>query len=195
VLLRLGRATVETTRRPLVIAVIPHHWDDDPVAAVKQAHGLGADLVEVGGAHLDDATASALSDLGLAWMVATGDGTEARRAADGGAGAIRWTGTSPAPDLSGCPGADPWIIDGGRGRTEAQADGTLVPVGEGWAVIDDLHRQGRPVIVDLGTEQDRATLAAAVTVGLAHGAQGFRTVAPRPVRRAAFVIRAVELAG
>ena len=80
------------------------------------------------------------------------------------------------------PLASPWLQAGDWGIVgeasqdvvAARADAQVVP------------------IVDLGPEADRARIAAAVTVGLEHGAQGFRTVAPRAVRRSAFVVRALE---
>ena len=79
-------------------------------------------------------------------------------------------------------------------RTIRIGDHVEVPVIAASGLGPIPHRTGapRPVIVDLGAEADRAVLAAQVAAALEGGAVGFLTVAPSPVRRAAYVIRAVE---
>ena len=190
-LLRIGSVELDTARRPLVIAVVRAEVGDLAVAAaVKQVHSLGADVAEVAGDDLDPQTCRQLGEQGLSWSVATDVPQVAARAIARGAVALRWTGprsvdaarpaVAEVPVLA--PFASPWLREGDWG---------VVGESPGNEVVSRAAAGVLP-IVDLGPEADRARVAAAVTIGLEHGAQGFRTFAPRAVRRSAFVVRALE---
>lgn len=178
-------------RRPLVIARLDEPVADDigVVAAAKDAIARGADLVELSAAGVSTAVCDALDRIDVGYVVCV-------------------SGTDPRSDpvyrravalhLDGS-----WVDPGGIRSARVpvlSTDPALVGPGDG-LVVDPDHLatladrpDGAGGIVDLTMIGQRAELAAVVTLALEFGATGFLTAAPSPVRRAAYVIRAVELA-
>lgn len=195
--LHVGSAVFDTVRRPLIIGVL---GDVSPMDShrlglrAKESLSHGADLVEVQGDGHDGAVQACrgLASAGVLWTYATDSLRDAVDAVDAGAVAIYWLGA--ARDLTEMPDA----------ATSAtfMSSGPHQAVGSHWWVTTwPYHRlppgdddQPRVTVVDLAGETDPARLAAQVTVALEFGAHVLRTVAPRPVRRSAYVIRAIEAA-
>jgi hypothetical protein len=195
VLVRLGPTELDPDVRPIVLAAASTVVGDQPLeTAIKQAIGQGADLVEVPAERLGAAPAPALRDSSLAVCVTCERLDEVDRVSTCGVAAVRWSGVlASVTEVRARLGSLPLVVfDGAEGPPLVRRPGD-------WWVVSWEQRErltDRPAgvlgLVDLGARTDRAELAAAVTVALERGADGFVTVAPTSVRRAAHVIRAVE---
>lgn len=191
--LRIGDVDFDPQRRPLVIAPLDEHVCDagDLAVAAKEVVRRGADLVVVDAPLL---TRDALERFGEAEVVCagrTGDATECRRLVDLGVPLIHWVTDMPFPSesrstqrrtvvaASNSAGMRPGDLR--MVRWDAMTGRVPAPPG----VAD---------IVDLGDVTDRVAAATIATMALEAGATGIWTVAPVPVRRAVYVVRAMELA-
>ena len=196
-LVRLGPTDLDPDLRPIVLVVAPSIEGGQPLETwVKQAIGQGADLVEVPLTRLDPATAEAMRDASLAIGVSCERLADVDGALASGAAALRWNGEpTHLAEVRARVGSIPLVVS-----MPADADSEVPALGPGdWLVVPWEHRErlteratGVLGLVDLGVRTDRAELAAAVTVALEGDIDGFVTVAPTAVRRAAHVIRAVE---
>lgn len=196
-LVRLGPTDLDPDLRPIVLVSSPSIDSGQPLeTSIKQAVGQGADLVEVPACRLDPLTAVTLRDAALAICVSCERLDEVDGALVGGAVALYWNGdlalvATVRERLGSVPLVRSWHDD-------VDVDSAALQAGD-WLVVPWERRErlnARPTgvlgLVDLGARTDRAELAAAVTVALEGNADGFVTVAPTAVRRAAHVIRAVE---
>ena len=195
--LHVGSAVFDTARRPLIIGVldvgVPLDGHRIGLGA-KESLGQGADLVEVhGGDHQGVAKACrGFAGAGILWVYATGSIRDAAYAIEAGASAIHWLGA--ARDLTELSNAH-------TATTFMSSDPPQAVGGHWWVAPWPYPRvpQGDEgpslvMVADLAAETDPACLAAQVTVALEFGAHVLRTVAPRPVRRSAYVVRAIEAA-
>ena len=186
--LRIGDDNFDLERRPLVIArVAVEHSDAAALISVaKGAVGQGADLVEFGVSCLDGETVGALRAAGVP-VVARLDGATGSLA--GGVHAVTIPGGNPVV----VPATDDLVRFTGDQAGIRPGDGLIVTAQhlDDLADLDD-RCEAVALIVDLTAVVDRARIAAIVTHALALGAAGFISTAPKPVRRAAYVIRAVE---
>lgn len=183
--LTIGDDSFDLDLRPLVIARPggAHADGDDLVRYAKEAVSQGADLVELDAATLSPRLVTTLEAATIP-VVARIVGPGAVAWFDGVVGVTLQAGAVPPASAPGSVvrfSADPTLLRPGDGRL---VDPRAVTPGD--------PGPGVAGIVDLGASTDRALLAAAVADALAHGAQGFVTTTPTPVRRAAHVIRAVE---
>ena len=181
--------------RPIVLVASPSIELGQPLeTSVKQAVGQGADLVEVPVHRLDVSTAVALRDAALPICISCEQLDEIEPALAAGAAALHWNGDlAVASSVRARLGPVPLVVS-----VHEPADIEALQVGD-WCVVSWEHREwlssraaGVLGLVDLGVRSDRAELAATVTVALEGDGDGFVTVAPTAVRRAAHVIRAVE---
>lgn len=190
---RIGATVFDLQRRPLVIALLSAPDDDltGLAARAKEAVGQGADLVALPAAAVTAGVPDALGEVGVgsvgvATTAAAVEALAARRIA-----MVLWEGPLPLPDLRRAPADRPRLL----ARTAAglrPGDGVVIAP-DRLAELDRIP-PGVMGIVDLSTVTSRAPAAALVTVALEQGAVGFVTSSPSSVRRAAHVIRAVELA-
>lgn len=167
---------------PIVLARVSGNRGLDMPRAEKEAVQNGADIV-----LLDSQTfAEHCTEFSLEltpWGVTTGEEQLARHAATAGATLIDWRGEGrPEVNL-------PVLV---RDRRRAKR-------GDGWCCgqIDALRgpfdsSEEISTLVDFGACSDRAELAALVTLARHLGANGFVTIAPKPVHRAAYVICSLE---
>ncbi len=175
-LVTLGDTVHDLSRRPLIVGVVPAAADDQQlVLLAKAAISAGADVVDVRG---DIATHSltALNDAALLWGASAGEPAHARDLVAARAALLWWTGI-PALLAQVQAAADPVPVLG-----------HLVP----WQAVRSAP--SGPWMVDLGDEEDVASIAAQVTVALELGACAIRTTAMQAARRAAYVVRAIEAA-
>ena len=195
--LHVGPAVFDTARRPLIIGVlgVAVHLDGHRIGLVaKESLGQGADLVEIyGGDHQGVAQACrGLAGAGILWVYATDSTRDATDAVEAGASAVHWLG--PSRDLT--------ELSNTHTATTFMCSDPQQVVGDHWWVVPwpyprvSRGDESRPLVTvaDLAGETDPARLAAQVTVALEFGAHVLRTVAPRPVRRSAYVVRAIEAA-
>lgn len=192
---RLGPIELDPDVRPIVLAAASSIAADQPLeTAIKQAIGQGADLVEVPAEQLGPTAATALRVAALAVCVTCERLDDVERASPSGAAAVRWTGdpartTEVRARLGGLP-LVVFDLDVGADHVHRPGDWWVVSWEQRARLVD--RPAGVLGLVDLGARTDRAELAAAVVVALELGAEGFVTVTPTSVRRAAHVIRAVE---
>lgn len=189
--LRIGDDNFDLERRPLIIArpAVENIDADALISVAKGAIGQGADLVEIGASYLDGDTVEALRAAGVP-IVARLEGTAAPLAAGLHAVTI--------------PGANPVSVPASESLVRFSCDPVQLRPGDGLVVpaqdLDDLDvlndldglSEAVALIVDLTAFVDRAEITAVVTHALALRVAGFITTTPKPVRRAAYVIRAVE---
>lgn len=175
-------------RRPLVIARPAGEGGESAVLATsaKNAVGRGADLVEFPATQVDAALMSLLNGLGIGVVAAAHTNAEFSQAVSGGVAVIRWGGPGPVPGGARHHGVVFSSVAHGLGEGDALVvrpnSGEIEPT------------EGVRVVMDLEGVDSRAELAALTTLGLGRGVHGFVTSSPAVVRRAAHVIRAVELA-
>ncbi len=190
---RIAACFQDLRRRPLVVARLDGCLQEPPglLTVVKDAAGHGADLVVLPTERVTQTVAVALDEAGVGWMAETSGASGFADAADRGATVVHWTGSGAPPALDVSAGSRPRVF---AAHTDGlgPGDGLVVTPGD-LASLSELAT-GQLGVVDLTGHTDRATLAALVTVALDRGAAAFIADAPRPVRRAAHVIRAVELA-
>ncbi len=169
---------------PIVLARVAGNRGLDMPRAVKEAVQNGADIVLFDSQTFAEQWNAFPFEM-THWGVSTDDVRLARRAATTGATLIDWLDVG-RPDIH-----LPVLV---RDRKRAKR-------GDGWCCreIDALQgpldcAEDISTIIDFDTCSDRAELAALVTLARHSGANGFVTMAPRPVHRAAYVIRSLEKA-
>lgn len=189
---RIGATEFDLARRPLVVVDGALESTDDHLDAAhlssvaKNAVAHGADLVIVPSQALSLQVTEAFADVGIGCVAEVVDAAGAVSCAENGATMVVWGGPDAPPcDLGVCT-----LVRGASGAESWACDGIVVAPDRLELVRD--RPEGSIALVDLGSVTDRAELAALVVVALEAGVDGFVTFSPRSVRRAAYVIRAVE---
>jgi hypothetical protein len=198
---RIGTSDFDIERRPLVVAVLEAGRALDgeiggPVTAAKEAMGRGADLVALAAAAVADGLPEACEAVGVGCVGIATSAAEAATLASRRVAAVIWQGSRPPVDLD-LDGPPPVWADAEailtRPASPTAWPRTVVVARDGLATLDRIPADVVG-LVDLSGITDRAATAAFVTVALERGASGFVTPSPSAVRRAAHVVRAVELA-
>lgn len=160
---------------------------------VKEAFGHGADLIELPDAVVTADAVGVCAEVGIGCIGATADAEAVDRLVSAGVTAVRWLGDTPMAGPDPDPQRERPRVLAARPEGLAAGDALVLPSSMP-GDRDQLDRldDGSIVVVDLTEIDDRAALAALVTVALEHGACGFITTRPSAVRRAAYAINAVE---
>lgn len=161
--------------------------------AAKEALGHGADLIELPATVVTADAVGVCAEVGIGCIATVADVASMDRLVSTGVSALRWLGDTPVPRPDPTAHLErPWIL-AAHAEGLAVGDALVVPR-EMLGAWERLDRSGDGVsaVVDLTGVDERAALAALVTVALEHGANGFLTTRPSAVRRAAHAIGAVE---
>lgn len=190
--IRVGLTAFDVARRPIVIARLQASGDDVPelVAAAKEASGQGADFVAVPAAAVTEGLSDALAVVGMGCIGVADTTIEIDTLVARKVAGVLWQGRGPGRFPASVGPGELWVVD--RDLERARPGATVLVGHLDLDRLGDLP-PGTVALVDLPST-GRAEAAALVTVALEKGAVGFLTSAPSAVRRAAHVIRAVELA-